>query len=58
LNKPLEKGSNEKHYINYEAIAIIQLELMLLVPRRVQGASPALPSWVGSPGSLSEKPRE
>lgn len=39
MNKPLEKGSNENCYINYEAIGVIWLELMLLVPGRVQGAS-------------------
>ena len=40
LNKPAEKGSNENHNINYEAIGVIRLELMLLVPRRMQRASP------------------
>lgn len=40
LNKPAEKGSNENHNINYEAIGVIRLELMLLVPRRIQRASP------------------
>lgn len=40
LNKPAEKGSNENRNINYEAIGVIRLELMLLVPRRIQRASP------------------
>ena len=36
----MEKGSHESCYINYEVIGITWPELMLLVPRRVRGASP------------------
>ena len=53
LNKPAEKGSNENHNINYEAIGVIRLELMLLVPRRMQRASPdsTLFGWVSALGA-------